>query len=114
MATHRQFIIRNRAKTSSIKYGKVSGVSHHYCLVRRQLGYSCLRSADEFSILIADAASLDKDLMEIGGWSLDQLMELAGLSVSQAGNLYVVGANIRQQYLQRHYRWFTVAANRKM
>ncbi|GKZ18326.1 hypothetical protein AbraIFM66951_000883 [Aspergillus brasiliensis] len=32
-----------------------------------------------------DAASLDKDLMEIGGWSLDQLMELAGLSVSQAG-----------------------------
>lgn len=32
-----------------------------------------------------DAASLDKDLMETGGWSLDQLMELAGLSVSQAG-----------------------------
>ncbi|PKY06261.1 AI-BP family protein [Aspergillus campestris IBT 28561] len=33
-----------------------------------------------------DAASLDKDLMDadIGGWSLDQLMELAGLSVSQA------------------------------
>ncbi|PYH95331.1 YjeF N-terminal domain-like protein [Aspergillus ellipticus CBS 707.79] len=31
-----------------------------------------------------DAASLDKDLMEIGGWSLDQLMELAGLSVAQA------------------------------
>ncbi|PYI05296.1 YjeF N-terminal domain-like protein [Aspergillus sclerotiicarbonarius CBS 121057] len=31
-----------------------------------------------------DAASLDQDLMEIGGWSLDQLMELAGLSVSQA------------------------------
>ncbi|KAF9893988.1 hypothetical protein FE257_008959 [Aspergillus nanangensis] len=33
-----------------------------------------------------DATSLDKDLMDqaIGGWSLDQLMELAGLSVSQA------------------------------
>lgn len=31
-----------------------------------------------------DAAALDKDLMEIGGFSLDQLMELAGLSVSQA------------------------------
>ncbi|KAL2868191.1 NADHX epimerase [Aspergillus lucknowensis] len=31
-----------------------------------------------------DAASLDQDLLEIGGWSLDQLMELAGLSVSQA------------------------------
>ncbi|KAF7158212.1 hypothetical protein CNMCM6106_004578 [Aspergillus hiratsukae] len=27
-----------------------------------------------------DAASLDKDLMEMGGWSLDQLMELAGLA----------------------------------
>ncbi|KAJ5238934.1 hypothetical protein N7468_003553 [Penicillium chermesinum] len=37
------------------------------------------------AISAKDAASLDKDLMEIGGWSLDQLMELAGLSVSQAG-----------------------------
>ncbi|KAJ5099498.1 AI-BP family protein [Penicillium argentinense] len=36
------------------------------------------------AISAKDAASLDKDLMEIGGWSLDQLMELAGLSVSQA------------------------------
>lgn len=25
--------------------------------------------------------------METGGWSLDQLMELAGLSVAQAGKL---------------------------
>ena len=32
-----------------------------------------------------NAALLDKDLMSIGGFSLDQLMELAGLSVSQAG-----------------------------
>lgn len=32
-----------------------------------------------------DAAALDKDLIDEGGWSLDQLMELAGLSVSQAG-----------------------------
>ncbi|KAL4943404.1 hypothetical protein BDV06DRAFT_211057 [Aspergillus oleicola] len=31
-----------------------------------------------------DAASLDEDLMGVGGFSLDQLMELAGLSVSQA------------------------------
>ncbi|EED17591.1 AI-BP family protein [Talaromyces stipitatus ATCC 10500] len=31
-----------------------------------------------------DAAALDKDLMDVGGFSLDQLMELAGLSVSQA------------------------------
>ncbi|KAK2624101.1 hypothetical protein QTJ16_006735 [Diplocarpon rosae] len=31
-----------------------------------------------------NAAALDKDLMGIGAFSLDQLMELAGLSVSQA------------------------------
>jgi hypothetical protein len=29
--------------------------------------------------------ALDKDLMSVGAFSLDQLMELAGLSVSQAG-----------------------------
>lgn len=34
------------------------------------------------------AAELDKELMsEEGGFSIDQLMELAGLSVSQAGEL---------------------------
>ncbi|CAL3973041.1 unnamed protein product, partial [Diplocarpon coronariae] len=31
-----------------------------------------------------NAAALDRDLMSIGGFSIDQLMELAGLSVSQA------------------------------
>ncbi|KAI4148601.1 MAG: hypothetical protein LQ341_001532 [Variospora aurantia] len=31
-----------------------------------------------------DATDLDKDLMSVGAFSLDQLMELAGLSVSQA------------------------------
>lgn len=31
------------------------------------------------------AAALDKELMSTGAFSLDQLMELAGLSVSQAG-----------------------------
>lgn len=36
------------------------------------------------AISAKDAAALDKDLMEEGGFSLDQLMELAGLSVSQA------------------------------
>ncbi|CAG8422421.1 unnamed protein product [Penicillium salamii] len=36
------------------------------------------------AISAKDAASLDRDLMETGGWSLDQLMELAGLSVAQA------------------------------
>lgn len=34
-----------------------------------------------------NAAALDKDLMSVGAYSLDQLMELAGLSVSQAGEL---------------------------
>jgi len=33
-----------------------------------------------------NAAALDKDLMSIGAFSIDQLMELAGLSVSQAGS----------------------------
>jgi hypothetical protein len=32
-----------------------------------------------------DAADLDRDLMSTGAFSIDQLMELAGLSVSQAG-----------------------------
>ena len=41
---------------------------------------------DIFQTLSAkNAAALDKDLMSIGAFSLDQLMELAGLSVSQAG-----------------------------
>lgn len=31
------------------------------------------------------AAALDKELMSSGAFSIDQLMELAGLSVSQAG-----------------------------
>ncbi|KAJ5360420.1 hypothetical protein N7517_009611 [Penicillium concentricum] len=44
------------------------------------------------AISAKDAASLDKDLMETGGWSLDQLMELAGLSVSQAGGDGLVAA----------------------
>ena len=35
-----------------------------------------------------NAAALDKDLMSVGAYSLDQLMELAGLSVSQAGKLH--------------------------
>ena len=37
------------------------------------------------TISAKSAAALDKDLMSVGGFSLDQLMELAGLSVSQAG-----------------------------
>jgi hypothetical protein len=37
------------------------------------------------TISAKNAAALDKDLMSIGAFSIDQLMELAGLSVSQAG-----------------------------
>jgi NAD(P)H-hydrate repair Nnr-like enzyme with NAD(P)H-hydrate epimerase domain len=33
------------------------------------------------------AAALDQELMSTGAFSLDQLMELAGLAVSQAGEL---------------------------
>ena len=32
----------------------------------------------------ANALALDKELMSVGGFSLDQLMELAGLAVSEA------------------------------
>ncbi|KAL5325236.1 hypothetical protein ACEPPN_006360 [Leptodophora sp. 'Broadleaf-Isolate-01'] len=39
-----------------------------------------------------NAAALDKDLMSIGAFSIDQLMELAGLSVSQAGGDGLVAA----------------------
>lgn len=37
------------------------------------------------TISAKNAAALDKDLMSVGAFSIDQLMELAGLSVSQAG-----------------------------
>ncbi|KAI9804384.1 MAG: hypothetical protein M1825_001282 [Sarcosagium campestre] len=36
------------------------------------------------TISAKNAAALDKELMSVGGFSIDQLMELAGLSVSQA------------------------------
>ena len=47
-----------------------------------------LSFADQYvkTISAKNAAALDKDLMSVGAFSLDQLMELAGLSVSQAGN----------------------------
>lgn len=35
-----------------------------------------------------NAAALDKELMSTGGFSIDQLMELAGLSVAEAGTLF--------------------------
>lgn len=42
------------------------------------------------------AAALDKELMSSGAFTIDQLMELAGLSVSQAGALVLVNAMIFQ------------------
>ncbi|KAI9832145.1 MAG: hypothetical protein M1819_004496 [Sarea resinae] len=44
------------------------------------------------TISAKNAAALDKDLMSIGAFSIDQLMELAGLSVSQAGGDGLVAA----------------------
>lgn len=41
---------------------------------------------DHQTLNAKNAGALDKDLMSIGAFSLDQLMELAGLSVSQAGS----------------------------
>jgi len=38
------------------------------------------------------AAALDRELMSTGGFSIDQLMELAGLAVSQAGMALQTGA----------------------
>jgi len=40
-----------------------------------------------------NATALDKDLMSVGAFSLDQLMELAGLSVSQAGRSSLNASN---------------------
>ena len=36
------------------------------------------------------AAALDKELMSTGAFSIDQLMELAGLSVSQVGGCNIL------------------------
>lgn len=54
-----------------------SGCSHEDALAEKQ----------PQTLSAKNAAALDKDLMSTGGFSLDQLMELAGLSVSQAGLL---------------------------
>ena len=43
------------------------------------------RAKHDQTLNAKNAGALDKDLMSIGAFSLDQLMELAGLSVSQAG-----------------------------
>jgi hypothetical protein len=45
-----------------------------------------LTSANSQTLSAKAAAALDRDLMSTGAFSLDQLMELAGLSVSQVGS----------------------------
>jgi len=45
----------------------------------------------------ANAGALDKDLMSVGAFSLDQLMELVGLSVSQADQTRLLGHIIEQK-----------------
>lgn len=41
------------------------------------------------------AAALDRELMSSGAFSIDQLMELAGLSVSQAGTAILCHCSIK-------------------
>ena len=41
-----------------------------------------------------NAAQLDEELMSSGAFSIDQLMELAGLSVSQAGIAFIIFFNL--------------------
>ena len=50
--------------------------------------------ADEYfnqtkTLSAKNAAALDEELMSSGGFSVDQLMELAGLSVAQAGQYFL-------------------------
>lgn len=79
----RQFLL-NRLLTPCFirRYTKTARMS---LKVRIPMPYSTYWMLTTQAISSKDAAALDKDLMEEGGWSLDQLMELAGLSVSQAG-----------------------------
>lgn len=66
------------------RYSKITTMSLKVCFM--SITWRALLTDPSYQAISAkDAASLDKDLMDMGGWSLDQLMELAGLSVSQAG-----------------------------
>ena len=69
----------------SINYGTKS--KSHY------ISFHPGADIDPQTLNAKNAGALDKDLMSIGALSLDQLMELAGLSVSQAGlyTLYIKG-----------------------
>ncbi|KAK7433194.1 hypothetical protein QQZ08_000128 [Neonectria magnoliae] len=47
------------------------------------------------------AAALDQELMSTGAFSIDQLMELAGLSVSQAANVFGCGVEPADQWARQ-------------
>ncbi|KAH8701795.1 AI-BP family protein [Talaromyces proteolyticus] len=63
---------------------QIKHTSYPSRLIRYSSRYSRALNMSLKAISSKDAAALDKDLMDVGGFSLDQLMELAGLSVSQA------------------------------
>ena len=70
---------------------------------------------DAQTINSKNAAALDKDLMSVGAFSLDQLMELAGLSVSQAGEFFGVGwGESRGLRLGKVYRVHPPSKGRKI
>ena len=60
------------------------------------------------TISAENAAALDKDLMSVGAFSLDQLMELAGLSVSQT-RLSKVDCHQMLYSESRQYSAFTLS-----
>lgn len=67
------------------RYSKISKMAIKVGIIFRFLALYSISLINYQTISSKDAGSLDKDLMEVGSFSLDQLMELAGLSVSQAG-----------------------------
>lgn len=54
---------------------------------RLPLEFMKLTAVQTQTLTAKNAAALDAELMSSGGFSVDQLMELAGLSVAQAGVL---------------------------
>lgn len=56
------------------------------------------------------AAALDKELMSTGAFSIDQLMELAGLSVSQAGLFTKLARNRARANMSAQSTEFTRSA----
>lgn len=82
-----QFHSHSLPSLSLIPYNKsvhhgVQGMSLNEATSSRGRGNKEIKSQ---TISAKNAAALDQDLMSVGAFSIDQLMELAGISVSQAG-----------------------------